>query len=614
MAQIKVLDSLVADMIAAGEVVERPASVVKELAENAIDAGAGKITVEIKNGGISFIRISDDGCGIPSEQLETAFLRHATSKIEHAEDLFAIGTLGFRGEALASIAAVSHVEVFTKPKEQQFGMYLGMKAGVVEDSHEAGCPDGTTFTVRDLFFNQPARMKFLKKDTAEAGAVQDVVIHLALGNPKVSFRLISEGKEKLHTPGDGNLKSCIYALYGREYAEQLVELQYTAEGVSVSGFCGTPAIARSTRGYQTFFVNGRLVKSRGMTATMEQAYQDGIMKGKYPFGVVLVSLDHALTDVNVHPAKLEVKFSNEKAVMSAIYWAIKNGLHKTAYQPQIELKPKISETAITEHVIPPKQETIPIPTPTEQKQKPSFTPRWTEKTEKFAEEKQEEKEEVLSLQQPRIAVRKEPETEIQLPEEEKKETKPLSQPGIRILGQLFQSYLVAERGEELLLIDQHAAHERLLFEELLEQRKTGDRLTQPLLIPLLLEMTVSDYNAVKEQETLLSSVGFELEEFGDSSFRLIGVPFQCDGQDAETLFWETFRAMKHSGDRGAEESELLYSIACHKALKANHSLHPREMEQMVQDVMNLPSTCPHGRPIVVTMTKTMIEKQFKRIV
>ncbi len=606
MAQIKVLDSLVADMIAAGEVVERPASVVKELAENAIDAGAGKITVEIKNGGISFIRISDDGCGIPAEQLETAFLRHATSKIEYAEDLFAIGTLGFRGEALASIAAVSHVEVFTKPKEQQFGMYLGMKAGVVEDSHEAGCPDGTTFTVRDLFFNQPARMKFLKKDAAEAGAIQDVVVHLALGNPEVSFRLISDGKEKLHTPGDGNLKNCIYAVYGREYAEHLAPLQYTAEGVHVSGFCGTPAIARSTRGYQTFFVNGRLVKSRGMTATMEQAYQDGIMKGKYPFGVVLVSLERSLTDVNVHPAKLEVKFSNEKAVMSAIYWAIKNALHETSYQPQIELKVHSQETKEEETVAPPEQEIIPVDI---QKQKPSFTPRWTEPVSKTAEEKTEKKEQSFSLQQPRIPVRKKSEPEAAMQEEPI-----LSQSSIRILGQLFQSYLIAERGDEMLLIDQHAAHERLLFEELLEQRKSGDRFTQPLLIPVLLEMTGTDFAMVKEQESLLSTVGFELEEFGDSAYRLTGVPFQCDGQDAEQLFWETFRAMKHSGDRGAEESELLYSIACHKALKANHNLHPREMEQMVKDVMNLPSTCPHGRPIVVTMTKTMIEKQFKRIV
>ncbi len=608
MAQIKVLDSLVADMIAAGEVVERPASVVKELAENAIDAGAGKITVEIKNGGISFLRISDDGSGIVANDLPTAFLRHATSKIENAEDLFAIGTLGFRGEALASIAAVSHVEVFTKPKEQQFGMYLSMKAGNVEDSHEAGCPDGTTFTVRDLFFNQPARMKFLKKDAAEAAAVQDVVIHLALGNPQISFRFISDGKEKLHTPGDGNLKNCIYAIYGREYADQLAELQYTADGVTVTGFCGTPAIARSTRSYQTFFVNGRLVKSRSMTATMEQAYQDGIMKGKYPFGVVMVSLERSFTDVNVHPAKLEVKFSNEKSVMSAIYWAVKNALFGATYQPEIQLsvqKQEPKESVVTERLIPPMEE-----------KKPSFVPTWTEPMKRDVPKPSFPKNLTLEqpvLQQPVVTIKTESEpkaTENEKPIEEMIE----KTEELRIVGQLFKSYIVAERGDEMLLIDQHAAHERFLFEELLRQRKSDKPISQTLLMPVVLDMTASDFTAVQEQLSLLASVGFELEEFGDHAYRMTGAPVSQEGQDAEKLFWETYHAMKNAGDRGATESELLYSIACHKAVKANHHLHPREMEQMVKEVMALPSTCPHGRPIVITMTKTMIEKQFKRIV
>ncbi len=608
MAQIKVLDSLVADMIAAGEVVERPASVVKELAENAIDAGAGKITVEIKNGGISFLRISDDGSGIEANDLPTAFLRHATSKIEHAEDLFAIGTLGFRGEALASIAAVSHVEVFTKPKEQQFGMYLSMKAGNVEDSHEAGCPDGTTFTVRDLFFNQPARMKFLKKDAAEAAAVQDVVIHLALGNPEVSFRLISDGKEKLHTPGDGNLKNCIYAIYGREYADQLVELQYTADGVTVTGFCGTPAIARSTRSYQTFFVNGRLVKSRGMTATMEQAYQDGIMKGKYPFGVVMVALERSLTDVNVHPAKLEVKFSNEKAVMSAIYWAVKNALFGATYQPEIQLpvkKENLEQSIVKEVLTSPSVE-----------KKPSFVPKWTESVKKEDTESVPTRNPISEqpvLQQPILEIKRESEPKT---EERDKPSAEIIEENkeIRILGQVFKSYIVAERGDEMLLIDQHAAHERFLFEELLRQRESDNPITQTLLMPVVLDMTASDFTAVQEQLSLLSSIGFELEEFGDHAYRLTGAPVSQEGQDAEMLFWETYRALQNAGDRGTTESELLYSIACHKALKANHNLHPREMEQMVKDVLALPSTCPHGRPIVITMTKTMIEKQFKRIV
>lgn len=628
MAQIKVLDSLVADMIAAGEVVERPASVVKELAENAIDAGAGKVIIEIKNGGVSFLRITDDGSGIAADDLQTAFLRHATSKIEQAEDLFAIGTLGFRGEALASIAAVSVVEVFTKPARQQFGMYLRMKAGQTEDSHEAGCPDGTTFTVRDLFFNQPARMKFLKKDAAEAAAVQDVIIHLALGNPGISFRFISDGKEKLHTPGDGNLKNCIYALYGREYTEQLAELQYTGDGVTVTGFCGTPAIARSNRNYQTFFVNGRLIKSRSMTATLEQAYQDGMMKGKYPFGVVMVDLEPSLTDVNVHPAKLEVKFSNEKAVTSTVYWAVKNALFGKNYRPHIELpENKLPEN---EQKTTPSAKTSFSETLTQKKTiskadvrqdsgaetKTSFVPVWLESRKK--EPVRDIPNETLeipqdSLRQPVIRLKKEePEKQDCVVQVQTKTGQPCGQ--IRILGQLFQSYLVAEREDELLLIDQHAAHERFLFEELLQQRKTGQTITQTLLIPIIFDMTVSDFENVREHLSELLAIGFELEEFGEHSYRMVGVPAGCEGQDAENFFWETYRAMQCAGDRGTTESELLYSIACHKALKANHSLHPKEMEEMVKAVMELPSTCPHGRPIVITMTKTMIEKQFKRIV
>ena len=645
MAHIKVLDSLVADMIAAGEVVERPASVVKELAENAIDAGAGKITVEIKNGGISFLRISDDGCGIEAEDLPTAFLRHATSKISSAEDLFAIGTLGFRGEALASIAAVSKVEVITKPKRQQFGMYVSVRAGQIEDSHEAGCPDGTTFTVRDLFFNQPARMKFLKRDAAEAAAVQDVMIHLALGNPNISFRFLSDGKEKLHTPGDGSLKNCIYQIYGREYAKELAELSYEGDGVNITGFCGTPAIARSTRGYQTFFVNGRLIKSRGMTAALEQAYQDGMMKGKYPFAVVGVRLERSMTDVNVHPAKLEVKFSNEKAVTSAVYWAVKNALHQTSYQPEISLAPEPpaeKELPVREEALVREESSVreeprvgeespikelwggeELPVRKEQAsfakrqrsragaipekgvEQPRFAPRWVEPTEKSGKEK--EPQPLSPPYQPRLC---QPEY---IPSREEPEPAPKQQECI-VLGQLFCSYIVAQRGDEMLLIDQHAAHERLLFEQLLRQREERSAVTQTLLSPAVLDMTPSEFSTVKEHWELLSSVGFELEEFGEHSLRLRGAPLCEERQDAESLFWETLQAMRNAGERGDTESELLYSVACHAALKANHSLQPIEMEQMVKDVMSLPSTCPHGRPIVITMTKKMIEKQFKRIV
>ena len=641
MAQIQILDPLVADMIAAGEVVERPASVVKELAENSIDAGAGKITVEIKNGGVRFLRISDDGCGIDEKELPIAFLRHATSKIQTADDLFAIGTLGFRGEALASIAAVSQVEILTKPRQQKFGRYLCMRAGEQVDSHEAGCPDGTTMTVRDLFFNQPARMKFLKKDAAEGAAVQDVMVHLALGNPGVSFRFLADGKEKLHTPGDGSLKNCIYQIYGRDYIDELAELTYEHEGVRITGFCGTPAIARSTRSYQTFFVNGRLVKSRGITAALEQAYQDGMMKGKHPFAVINITLERSLTDVNVHPAKLEVKFSNEKAVTGAVYWAVKNALHQQVYQPEIQVASvsvpvtEAVDTPAEKTVTPPKTEppaqmyqvsvtedvvTLPVideVDPWEAPEKKSvqnklFAPRWVEPSEKTESRPPEP----LTPSAPpvlRQPVVSQPEDVVPEQPAEQTAAQPAEQ-GIRVIGQVFQSYLIAQRGEEMLLIDQHAAHERLLFEQLVKQREEQSVHVQGLLHPIVIEMTPSEFAAAQEELSLLEKLGFETEEFGECTLRLRGVPLCSSEQDGKQLFWETLHALQNAGKRGDRESEALYSMACHAALKANHSLQPREMEQLVKDALALPSTCPHGRPIVAVMTKKMLEKQFKRIV
>ncbi len=645
MAQIQILDPLVADMIAAGEVVERPASVVKELAENSIDAGAGKITVEIKNGGVRFLRISDDGCGIDEQELPIAFLRHATSKIQTADDLFAIGTLGFRGEALASIAAVSQVEILTKPRQQKFGRYLCMRAGEQVDSHEAGCPDGTTMTVRDLFFNQPARMKFLKKDAAEGAAVQDVMVHLALGNPGVSFRFLSDGKEKLHTPGDGSLKNCIYQIYGRDYVDELAELTYEHEGVRITGFCGTPAIARSTRSYQTFFVNGRLVKSRGITAALEQAYQDGMMKGKYPFAVINIELERSLTDVNVHPAKLEVKFSNEKAVTGAVYWAVKNALHQRVYQPEIQVASvsvpvtEAVDTPAEKAVTPPKTEppaqlyqvsvtedvvTLPVinevdPWVTPEKkpeQSKLFAPRWVEPSEKTESRPPEPltPSSPPMLRQPAYEPAVD-EPENTAPEQPAEQTaaQPTEQK-IRVIGQVFQSYLIAQRGEEMLLIDQHAAHERLLFEQLVKQREEQSVHVQGLLRPIVIEMTPTEFAAAQEELPLLEELGFETEEFGECTLRLRGVPLCSSEQDGEQMFWETLHALQNAGKRGDRESEALYSMACHAALKANHSLQSQEMEQLVKDALALPSTCPHGRPIVAVMTKKMLEKQFKRIV
>lgn len=596
MGKIQVLDSLLADMIAAGEVVERPASVVKELCENAIDAGAGKIIVELTHGGISFLRVTDDGCGIAGEEAALAFCRHATSKISTPADLHNILTMGFRGEALASIAAVSRMEMITKTKEQPFGTHVQVEAGEIKNQSEIGCPDGTTVLVRDLFFNVPARMKFLKKDATEGSAVGDVVERLALGNPHISFQLLADGKEKLRTPGDGSLKSAIYAIYGRDYAQELEEVSYEQNGIQVTGFCGKPSIARSTRGYQSFFVNGRFVKSRTMVFALEEAYRDSVMKGKYPFGVFYIQVNPQLVDVNVHPAKMEVKFSDEKAVNSALYWGVKNALQKTTYVPEIQAKP-------VQVVTPPP---APITKPSKpvqylRQEAPTFhaieqIPLPLETKPKFAETK----------------VAPEP---VSVPAEPLVEETVVSQP-LRVIGQIFDSFLLAERGEELVIIDQHAVHERLLFEELLQQRKEDGLPTQSLLTPLVLTMTKQECRQVVEHLDLFTELGFEIEEFGDDSLLLRGAPRVHEKQNVEELFWETVRCLRTmdvATARTEQESELLYSMACHGAIKANHRLQMAEMQQLAEDAATLPPTCPHGRPTMISFTRKMLEKEFKRI-
>lgn len=640
MNRIQVLDSLVADMIAAGEVVERPASVVKELAENAIDAGAGKITIEINQGGKSFIRICDDGSGIAAEDLEIAFYRHATSKISGPDDLYSIHTLGFRGEALASIAAVSQMEVITKPRVQDFGMYVSIKAAEVLEKKEIGSPDGTTMTVRNLFYNVPARMKFLKKDAAETAAAAEVVEHLALGNPQISFRFIADGREKLYTPGDGSLKSCIYSIYGRDYAEDVAELNYKSEGIAITGFCGKPSLARSTRSYQTFFVNGRYIKSRSMTYALEQAYQDGMMKGKYPFVVANVSISPALADVNVHPAKLEVKFSNEKAVTTALYWSVKNALHQSAYVPRVEAE-SFSPPA-PKSVQPPekkpltlRQDKVPygVEAYTQPRIPPVTRPALQEQAEPVNAKNYKGNE--AGIAQDTKADAKKPETV--KPEKAVAETKTVSQqsiehasvvenrlPGgaeleaeqpVTVVGQIFQSYIVAQRGDEMLLIDQHAAHERLLFEQLVADKEPPA--VQTLLSPVIIKMSKSEYERVAGYLELLRGMGFDIEDFGSNSMILRAAPLATDKQDIEGMFWEIVHkteTIDTDRPRDEVESEMLYSLACHAALKANRTLNRLEMEKFVQDVMKLPDTCPHGRPITVSISQKTLEKQFKRIV
>ncbi len=599
MGNIRVLDSHLSDMIAAGEVVERPASVVKELAENAIDAGAGRITVEIKKGGIELIRMTDDGSGFHREDLPTAFLRHATSKISTPADLYNIRTMGFRGEALASIAAVSSVDIITKRKEDTFGSVISANAGEIGEVSDSGCPDGTTVFVRNLFSNIPARMKFLKKDSAEASAVQDAVIWMALGNPSVSFKLISDGKEKLSTPGNGDLKSCIYAIYGGEYSANIKEISYDGEGLSVYGYCGTESLTRSTRGYQTFFVNGRYFKSRSVTCSLEQAYQDGIMKGKHPFAVINIKIDPMFCDVNVHPSKTEVKFSNEKAVTSAVYWGVKNAVFSSYEAVSDKNETKKQEFLWELHDNPF------IPEVKKEDELPEITYRRSGVS--HGSFKRYETKETPKAY-----------TEIKPPVKEAVQEQFISDktyPDVKIVGQLFDTYIVAEAENEMWLIDQHAAHERLNFERLKAEREHGSVISQSLLAPVIAEFTGEEFYEIQEVSEELSRLGFEAEIFGDNSYIVRAVP--SVGGDPETLFRETASILCKTGgaqNRGDAESEALYSLACHSSIRANKALSMREMQKMLEDLENIPHTCPHGRPVKTVLSKREIEKMFKRIV
>ena len=611
MGKIKVLDSLVADMIAAGEVVERPASVVKELAENSIDAGAGRITVEIQKGGVELIRVTDDGFGFSPDDLPTAFLRHATSKISSAEDLFSIRTMGFRGEALASIAAVSKTEVISKQKTDDFGTYLRITSGNIEEVRETGCPDGTTTTVRNLFFNVPARMKFLKKDSAEGSAAYDAIVSLALGHPDISFRFISDGKEKLHTPGDGNLKSCIYSIYGSEYAENINELQYKDNGVEISGFCGNENLSRSTRGYQTFFINDRVFKNRSITYALEQGYQDAIMKGKYPFAVIKISVDPMFCDVNVHPAKTEVRFSDEKSITSSVYWAVKNSIFSSKNQ----------EIVTTAETIPSENENILIkpfisePRFEPQNNKPEVKPPvMYKKSGSFIKEAPVTSAPIVPSAPKQTEMVFESKKE---PEQEVFKTPEVTEKNIRIIGQLFGTYIVCEEDGNLTLIDQHAAHERMNFEKLCREKEENETIGQTLLAPVILNFTASEHNEIMDNIKSFENLGFEIDDFGDNSVIIRCAPIVSENETIENVFKDVFGIISSIGIDKARvdaESEALYSIACHSAVRANKVLSESEMKALVKDIENIPPTCPHGRPVKITITKKEIEKMFKRIV
>ena len=645
MPKIIQLSPHVANLIAAGEVVERPASVVKELLENAVDAGASKITVEIRDGGMTFLRVTDNGCGMSAEDARTAFLRHATSKLRSAEDLAAISTCGFRGEALAAIASVSRIDLLTKTPSSIEGTSLRLEAGNITEESEAGCPDGTTIIVRDLFFNTPARMKFMKSDTVEGSRVTAAVQLQALAHPSVAIRMLRDGKEVLSTPGTGKLEDAVYCVYGKECAK-MAKVESRWEQYSLTGFVSKPTDSRPSRSLQTFFVNGRPVKSRLLISALEEAYRNQIMVGKFPACVLHLNLPANTVDVNVHPAKTEVKFLNEKAVFDCVHYGVLGALNRTPDRPDVQFK----KAPLTEIPQAPEPATSPAPKASLPKQDSFFRTMTAEEYKTFSAaiaNPPKPRQEAAVATAARIergitpAVRERIMTPIvpppapaplpPLPEEPKVIPKPvpvmpepeemeqtaLAMPAEeewRMVGELYNSYIIVQQGDNAFLIDKHAAHERILFEKLkAHQEKIS---AQSLLQPIPVRLSPEAAGELLSNREMLDELGFEIDEFGENTVVLRQIPMDLDPSHAEEAL-EEMAAGLLSGRREKKDTirdEILHTVACKAAIKAGWKNDEAELLALAKQVMAREDLkyCPHGRPICITLSKKQLEKQFKR--
>ncbi len=605
---IKLLDKDLANMIAAGEVVERPASAVKELIENSIDAGAAMVTVEIKNGGMSLIKVTDNGCGIHPEDVPTAFLRHATSKISSPKDLDAIYTLGFRGEALASIAAVARVELYTKAADFDMGMTCRADCGNIENTEETPGFAGTSIKVTDLFYNTPARMKFLKKDSTEAGYVEEVVRKTAIAHPEVSFRFISDGKEKLFTAGDGSLENTVHTIFGKETASQMMSLDYNDGGIAVKGLVGNPVYVRKTRAMQYFYVNNRPVVSKMMQTAAEEACKGLIPLGFHPVCFIKLNISPEAVDVNVHPSKLEVKFSDDRKIYSCVYWAVKNAL-ATPVIPKVteaEKKPETVPASAVEFKTPQRSVRDPFKTGVfvfaeDVKEKPAQMPiKMVDLSEKMPE-RSEIKQEIREKKTDYVQLGVELEKEI----------------GYNIIGQIFNTYIIAERKDELLLIDQHAAHEHITYGKLLKQWEESGINMQMLMLPVIVKLTAEEKNIWAENVGFFTEIGFETEDFGENDVAVRGVPEVMDVEEILHVICEITASLKSGRmDAGrARKERALHTVACRGSIKAGKKLTHTEMDDLVRRLFETEKTvtCPHGRPAWIIMDRQFIEKQFKRI-
>ena len=617
MPKINLLPKNVAELIAAGEVVERPASVIKELVENSIDAKATQITVEIQRGGITYIRITDNGIGIEAEDVPTAFLRHATSKIKTQFDLDSIATLGFRGEALAAVSSVSKVEMLTCSENSNEGIHYSIEGGEEKFNQPVGCPRGTTIIIRDIFYNTPARMKFLKKDVSEGNACASVVERIALSHPEIAFKLIRDGKTVLTTSGNGDTKACVYAVLGRDFSNSLVDVNDEINGIKVTGLICKPFACKATRSGQYTFLNGRLVRSGTVIAAVEQAYKNSAMVGKFPAFVLYLEIPFDTVDVNVHPAKTEVRFSDEKRIFDAVYASVKNALTVGDTRPEIKLNKtpfnpfqrvtanEYRQQAITEPVIKPSAPQIKEPEKTQVvfKSKPDF-----EFMNNFAvaDEKGEKIEPVVK-----------PKTNIDIVVEEEKPqiVKPIfeEKDEITIIGEAFSTYIVAQMGDSVFMIDKHAAHERILYNKLKAEEKTE---VQALLTPVTVTLSSGEYDAVINNISLLEKSGFEVEDFGNSTVIVRGLPVFLTNEDIDNLLSEIAESLITTGKVSvAKEDNVFHTVACRAAVKAGNNISRFEMLDLAKRVLwdKEIMYCPHGRPVAFEIKKRELEKQFGRI-
>ncbi|MBE6819704.1 MAG: DNA mismatch repair endonuclease MutL [Ruminococcaceae bacterium] len=635
MAKINVLPKHLAELIAAGEVVERPASVVKELLENSIDSGADSVTVEIKNGGISYIRITDNGCGILREDIRNAFVSHATSKISTSEDLESIFTLGFRGEALASVSAVAKVDVMTCAAEDEIGTRYVIEYGEEILLDDAGCPKGTTIVVRDLFRKTPARMKFLKKDVTEANAVAGVVDRIALSHPEISFRFIREGKQVLVTSGNGDLLTCIREIFGKDFSSDLIPAEYSGNGVEVSGYVSRPVASRPNRNMQFFFLNNRLIKTGTGTAALSEGYKNSIMVGKFPSCVLNIKINPSLVDVNVHPAKTEVRFSDEKAVFNAVFYACRNALsrgdtpkqvnrvvtdfYKEPEKPAEQLKivqPPKPATDFWQHIPAKPVETAPVVSETGVKPVEQVVEIKTDEPKRFivasspdSESAVEEKTEDILLKSPSVAPKPEPVTAPCEPEKKDFEEE------FHLIGEAFKTYIMCEYKGKMVIIDKHAAHERIIYEKL--KRENGERTPQLLLLPVTVTLSKEEYSAILDNLGLLNDAGFDVEDFGNGCVIVRECPMEISADDVQDVICEIAgRFVEKKQDVMFEKLDwIFHSVACRSAIKAGNFTSRLEMERFAKQLLSMPDIryCPHGRPVLIEMTKRELEKNFGRI-